>query len=184
MLDFQVPPLFIEFSRNWKELLEKGAVEEIDKEIALVALKKELPQEVTRIIYFGSPHAQELEEEQRISYAISITGEVQKVRREQNWIWIKPDTIGYVLIDGCFKGYIAFSSKTRANKYLKWLKQEGTDSLEKGKILSGDSPGIKVVGKWAIEIVSFNPDIAINIFQELTQFDLSKDPNKQPTVSY
>ena len=166
-------------ARNWKELLQQEAVKQIDLEIALAAFEQEeLPNQITRIIYYGSPYAQELEELQRIDYAISIVNEAQKARRDTNWFWVKPDTIGYVLIDGCFKGYLAINNKVRANKYLKYLNLQGSDSLRKGKLLSS-TIGLKVVGKYVIEIVSFNPEIAIKVWQDLSNFDLSKDPDKQ-----
>ena len=120
-------------ARNWKELLQQEAVKPIDLEIALAAFEQEeLPKEIIRIIYYGSPHAQQLEEEEkRIYYAIGIVNEAQEARRVTNWHWIKPNTIGYVLIDDCFKGYLALNNKVRANKYLKFLKQKGSDSLKK-----------------------------------------------------
>ena len=50
-------------NRNWKELLEQNTVETIDLLIAKNALKAQQKEvEVQRIIYYGSPLAQQLTE--------------------------------------------------------------------------------------------------------------------------
>ncbi|CCQ54666.1 MAG: hypothetical protein MK111_17230 [Crocosphaera sp.] len=57
-------------NRNWKELLEQNTVETIDLLIAKNALNaQEKEVEVQRIIYYGSPLAQQLTEENRVSYS-------------------------------------------------------------------------------------------------------------------
>ena len=55
-------------NRNWKQLLGENAVETIDLLIARNALKaQEKEVEVHQIIYYGSPLAQQLTEENRVS---------------------------------------------------------------------------------------------------------------------
>ena len=61
-------------NRNWKSLLEQNAVETIDLLIAKNALKaQEKEVEVHQIIYYGSPLAQQLTEENRVSYSFRVT---------------------------------------------------------------------------------------------------------------
>ncbi len=61
-------------NRNWTELLQQNAVETIDLLIAKNALKaQEEEVEVHQIIYYGSPLAQQLTEENRVSYSFQIT---------------------------------------------------------------------------------------------------------------
>lgn len=60
-------------NRNWKQLLGENAVETIDWLIARNALKaQEKEVEVHQIIYYGSPLAQQLTEENRLSYSFKI----------------------------------------------------------------------------------------------------------------
>lgn len=61
-------------NRNWKQLLEQNEVETIDLLIARNALKaQEKEVEVHQIIYYGSPLAQQLTEENRVSYSFRVT---------------------------------------------------------------------------------------------------------------
>ena len=61
-------------NRNWKELLIENVVETIDLLIARNALKaQEKEVEVQQIIYYGSPLAQQLTEENRVSYSFQVT---------------------------------------------------------------------------------------------------------------
>ena len=61
-------------NRNWKELLEKNTVESIDLLIAKNALNaQEKEVEVQQIIYYVSPFAQQLTEENRVSYSFQVT---------------------------------------------------------------------------------------------------------------
>lgn len=61
-------------NRNWTELIQNQQVESIDLLVAQKAVKaEETGREIQQIIYFGSPHSQQLKDlDERLDYSFKI----------------------------------------------------------------------------------------------------------------